>query len=449
MKNLLAGLLVAVIFPTWVDAQTSHERVYDITAPPFNARCDGKTDDSPAIQAAINAAAAATPAKIYSPGSSRYCLLKSTITVPTGTRGLSFAGDAPNTSIKTISGWVGTPGIDVFHIKGKRSGDISSIDIRDLQFSATGTGTVGLNIENVLHFNVSNVTSKGSIGIRTAGSFGNFTNTLAYGIKYGYLSENSGTTNDGVIDWQGGQFNLHNCLSEADATIRIKDAPLSVSFQAGMISHPGCPGSSVVRIDGSERYNLGSISFRDMHCESIYNDTNDLSVYLIGPNRKAGNVLIEGGNCWGHGNGEHHAKYFAKLVAATSVTIRNVQVSKLGSTAGFSGGFIRLEKTFASSPFAGGDIFDFRNNRIDNINGALYSDGREGEPLTRWKFNATNNGALDGFWMADNLPKCDNNIRGLRAAVTDASNPVFNRPIRGRGQNLVFATCDGFTWKTL
>lgn len=446
--RLLAAVTVATISINCANAQNLGRHVFDITASPFNARCDGKTDDSAAIQAAVNAAASVPSGKVYTPRSSSYCLLKTTITVPTGTHGLSVEGDAPNGSIRFFSGWVGAPGIDVLHIKGVQSGDISNVYISNLLIWATGRGTaaVGLNIDNVLHFNVTNVTAKGPIGIRTAGSFGNFTNTLAYGFKYAYLSENSGTTNDGVIDWQGGQFTLNSCLSEDDATIRIKDSPLSVSVQAAMISHPGCLGLSVVRIDGSDAANVGAVSFRDMHCESAYNDQSDLSIYLIGASQKAGSVLIEGGNCWGQGNGDHHSKYFAKIVAAGSVTIRNVQVSRLGRSEGFSGGFIRLERNFASSPFAGGDVFDFRNNRIDNINGPLYSDARDGAPLSRWKFNATNNGSLDGYWETKNLPICAGNLRGLRTFVKDARRVTFNSLVEGNGENFASVICDGSRW---
>lgn len=446
--RLFAALIALTIPLNYANAQGARPHIFDITNSPYNARCDGKADDSAAIQAAVNAAAGVPSGKVYTPRSSSYCLLRATITVPSGTHGLSFEGDAPNGWIRSFSGWVGAPGIDVLHIRGEKSGDISNIEINNLLVWATGRGTVavGLNIENVLHFHVTNVTAKGPIGIRTAGSFGSFTNTLAYGFKYAYLSESSGTTNDGVIDWQGGQFTLNGCLSEDDATIRIKDAPLSVLIQAAMISHPGCPGLSVVRIDGSESDNVGSVSFRDVHCESAYNERNDLSIYLIGAHRKAGNILIDGGNCWGQGNGEHHAKYFAKIVEAGKVTIHDVQVSRLGRSEGFSGGFIRLEENFASLPFAGGDVFDFRNNRTDNINGPLYSDGRNGAPLSHWKFNATNNGPLDGYWLTWNLPRCTVDIRGLRAIVTDAREIIFNGPLKGGGSHLVSVMCDGSQW---
>jgi hypothetical protein len=453
MKTSYLGLFVFVLTATAIgdaSAQTSYEKVFNIKDPPYNAQCDGVTDDSHAIQATVNAAAAATPARIYTPQSPSYCLIKTTITVPNNTLGLSFEGDAPNISVNQFSGWVSSGGVDVLHINGSVSGAIGNIEIRNMQFWATGSGSnaVGLNIENTLHFNVTNVVGRGPIGIRTAGSWGNFTNTQALGSSYAYISEASPTTNDGMIDWQGGKLTMSGCTTTDQATILIKDIPLGVGFQGGMISLPGCPSTSVVRIEGSAigTQNDGYVSFRDMHCESTYNTTNDLSIYRIGQTYKAANVLIEGGNCWGQGNGTNYAKYFAQIFSAKNVTIRNVQVSRLAASHGFDGGFIRLENTFASSPFAGGDIYDFRNNQIDNIAGPLYSDNRPGAPLAAWKLNATNNNPLDGYWLAGNLPTCVTTLRGLRAVVTDANAPLFNNPVVGGGPQTVPVMCNGTRW---
>jgi Pectate lyase superfamily protein len=164
-----------------------------VTAPPFNAVCDGSTDDSAAINAAITAAAASTLSKIvYIPD--RNCKVNSTINLGNGTsstastyQGVIIRGLANPNSNVGFPGFTAPPGPKLTWGGSGASGVISvngpltGWGVENLSFDCAGiANAVGLLITSAQNGDSRNLTftnCKQAITSTTVAPFGSFTNT--------------------------------------------------------------------------------------------------------------------------------------------------------------------------------------------------------------------------------------------------------------------------------
>lgn len=164
-----------------------------VTAPPFNAVCDGTTDDSAAINAAVTAAGASTLTKIvYIPD--RNCKVNSTINLGNGTaasgstyQGVIIRGLANPTANPGLPGFTAPPGPKLTW-GGSGQGGIIAVNgpltgwgVENLSFDCAGiANAVGLLIMSAQNGDSRNLTfnnCKQGITSTTVAIFGSFTNT--------------------------------------------------------------------------------------------------------------------------------------------------------------------------------------------------------------------------------------------------------------------------------
>jgi len=171
-----------------------------VTAPPFNAVCDGVTDDAAAINAAITAASVSTVSKIvYIPD--RTCKVNSNVNLGNGTsstastyQGVIIRGlGNPNTA-PIFPGFVATNGPKLLW-GGSGAGGVIAVNgpiqgwaVENLYIDCASTAaSVGLNVISAMNGEVKNISFincfRGRIS-QTVAPFGSFTNTNSQHNKY-------------------------------------------------------------------------------------------------------------------------------------------------------------------------------------------------------------------------------------------------------------------------
>lgn len=120
----------------------------DIMAPEYGAKCDG-TDDTAAIQAAINATNTSQPETVFVPPGCTFHIY-STLTI--NRNNLAFLGGAQNGSI--IQSHFDGPAVTL----NSAAGALSYINIKDIEFDSvdTGTNTIGILLTGANAINLSN-----------------------------------------------------------------------------------------------------------------------------------------------------------------------------------------------------------------------------------------------------------------------------------------------------
>ena len=216
--NVTAGTAVANV-----------NKVISVIAPPYNAKCDGSTDDQAAIQAAFNAAQISNAAIQFPAGTCK------TSTIAWKGQPLSGAGS-------TISIILGQPGLDVFQtpdgntwtpptngtlvrdiwIKVDNSVDKSASSHGDNTFPNRIAGTLG-GTSNI----ISPAIAPGPV------AFGTYNGTYANGAAYSVNTGCSGTINGATLNKI--TFNGGNCTGASGGmglhhldSWRVAGAPITV-----------------------------------------------------------------------------------------------------------------------------------------------------------------------------------------------------------------------------
>jgi hypothetical protein len=123
----------------------------NVTAAPYGAHCDGWTDDTAALQAALDAAPA-TGARVQVPATSAGCKITSTLTVP---QNVILEGETPKTEI-----WYASPGngpaIRIGTTTGtspadQRGGGLKDIGVMGFSASGAYPGQVGVQISRAVN----------------------------------------------------------------------------------------------------------------------------------------------------------------------------------------------------------------------------------------------------------------------------------------------------------
>jgi hypothetical protein len=211
------------------------------------------------------------------------------------------------------------------------TGSISDIVIENVNLYSSGTtgkAVKAWNVDNLILTNVLMNASQGNALDMSGTANFNFRNIWAYSLSGSplYMSnEGVGTQSCGPGSITGGQFTI---ASGAAPVLDIKGDPLGVAFIGCHFTWPNSTYGAAIEINGpSSGTAYGSISFIQCHAESTYNTTNTGSTFRIGATNKAGAVIIDGGNYWGHGNGTLYMRDFVQVTAARHVAVRDVIVS--------------------------------------------------------------------------------------------------------------------------
>lgn len=144
----------------WVNGAAGPSGYIDVTAAPYNATGDGSTDDTAAIQAAIDAAEAGNIKTVYFPTPASYYKCASALDL-SSTFGLTLIGEGGRTELKDDAAvcpiiYTGSSGDRFIDIKRTRGLRLEGLDIRYNNASFTGdllssnfnvvAGNVGYNL---------------------------------------------------------------------------------------------------------------------------------------------------------------------------------------------------------------------------------------------------------------------------------------------------------------
>jgi hypothetical protein len=343
----------------------------------YGVNGDGATESSTKLNAAM-AAAIAVKGGMYFPSTISRYLLPSALVVPDNTHGLRIFGDMGSTPVGAgYSGaCIATTAASVIDMTGTAiggTGSISEISIERLQLHASGANGKVIKAWNVDHLLLSRlvVNANNGVAIDMAG-------TADFLIEQVQAYSGGGAcfraSQDGVGSQPIGPGKIDTCSFSITGgsfpLMSITGEPLGVIVQNCGFNWPDSTGASVIDIDGSTSPTQeGSISFIQCHAESTYNTTSTGTTFRIGANHKAGTIIVDGGNYWGHGDGTNYQRDWMQIVAARGVFVRNSIASKLTAANGFSRAMIRLESTFP----AAGDSYSF-DGLIYDGSGAMYSD---------------------------------------------------------------------------
>jgi hypothetical protein len=345
----------------------------------FGIKGDNSTESLTMLNAARDAAIAVKGGLYFPATTSRYLLPTAGLVIPDDTHGLRIFGDARsgqspgavNTGTTIVT--TGATLINMTAISIGGTGSISDIVIENVNLYSSGTTGKALkswNVDNLILTNVLMNASQGNALDMSGTANFNFRNIWCYSLTGSplYMSnEGVGTQSCGPGSITGGQFTI---ASGAAPVLDIKGDPLGVVFAGCHFTWPNSTAATAIDINGpTSGTAYGSISFLQCHGESTYNTINTGVMFRIGNANKAGAVIIDGGNYWGHGNGTNYMRDFVQVVAARHVAVHDVLTSRLASVNGFSRSMIRLELTFP----AAGDTYEFRGMKYDG-SGAMYSD---------------------------------------------------------------------------
>lgn len=162
---------------------------YLVTASPYNAACNGSTDDTTAIQSAITAASTAHGTVIFPQGT---CKITSALTVAAGTTNLGIQGQIGYGSQISQA----TASADIFDFNGTVGSPINTLTINNMVFarSVAFTGTPnGLNFTYCQNCNLNYV--------QVFGSYTNYSTTNGANDIWTYITSGQGsatTVNAGI-----------------------------------------------------------------------------------------------------------------------------------------------------------------------------------------------------------------------------------------------------------
>jgi hypothetical protein len=386
----------------------------------FGLKGDNTTESLTQLNAARDVAIALTGGLYFPATTGRYLFNTTGLVIPDNTSGLRIFGDVTGDPVGgpaagSVIAVANGSAIDMTAVAAGGTGSINNIVIENLQLYSSGVGIKALKAWNVSTFAMANMTITGQTAIDMAGTaLFNFRNIVAYGSVAGVVFSQAavGAQSCGPGVWDGGQISVS---SGTGPVLSISGDSLGVVFKNLQFTWSNSTAAATITIDGpASAVNVGSITFQQCHAESIYNTTNTGTLFRIGQTQKAGTVVIDGGNFWGHGNGTNYMRDFVQIVAAKHVAIKDATGSKLASVNGFSRSMIRMETTFPTA----GDTYNF-NGLIYDGSGAMYSDASGVITGTGAKTNETfNNVALDAAAWASKAPLASPTFTGTPAAPT-------------------------------